>query len=108
MENTEKKTCNGCESKELEKTENSLAWEMLKELSKTVKRQTVIIFVVLALWFTTIVGFVWYLSLYDFSSYEVSTDGGGNAYYSEQSGDGEINYGTNNGQEENEEKQKQS
>lgn len=104
---SEKKVCTNCESKE-HKEENSLAWEMLKELSRTVKRQTIIIFVVLALWFSTIAGFVWYLNQYDFSSYEVSTDGGGNAYYNEQSGDGEIIYGTNSSQEKNEEKQEQN
>lgn len=96
------KTCTGCEN---QNEEHSLGWEMAKILSKTNKRQTITIFVILGLWFATIVGFVWYLNQYDFSSYEVSTDGGGDAYYSEQSGDGEIIYGTNSGTETDTEKQ---
>ena len=99
MENKEIKTCSGCENVESQEEQHSLAWEMIKELSKTMKRQTVIIFVILGLWFASIVGFVWYINQYDYSSYEISTDGGGNAYYNEQSGDGEINYGTNSSTE---------
>lgn len=92
---SEKKVCTNCENKE-HKEENSLAWEMLKELSRTVKRQTIIIFVVLALWFSTIAGFVWYLSMYDFTSEEIQVDSQqGDANYI--GNDGDIYNGENSG-----------
>ena len=93
MENKEIKTCGGCEVQE---DEHSIAWEMIKELSKTMKRQTVIIFVILGLWFASIVGFVWYINQYDYSSYEVQQDGEWGNTFIDGGNEGDITYGADN------------
>ena len=61
---------------------------------RTTKRLVIMMIVILALWFSTIGVFVWYLNQYDFESYdvEVSTDGGGDANYI--GNDGDIYNGT--------------
>ena len=48
-------------------TENSLAWEMLKEQKRTIKRLFYVIFVLIFLWFATVVGFGLYLNQFDFT-----------------------------------------
>lgn len=106
--NKKEKKCNGCENAEQQEYQHSIEWEMMKELTLSNKRLYIIIVTILCLWFTTIAGFVWHISQYDYSDYEVSTDGGGNAYYSEQIGDGDINYGTNSSSQENIEKSSES
>ena len=77
---------------EKEKMENkSDAWLMIKELGKQNKRLFTALVIVLCLWFATIGGFVWYLSLYDFSAeiYDVTQDtsDGGDANYIGNDGD---------------------
>lgn len=47
-------------------TENSLAWEMLKEQKRTIKRLFTVVFVLIFLWFATVVGFGIYLNQFDF------------------------------------------
>jgi len=65
----------------------NFATEILRQLKDTIRRQWILVIVILSLWFATIGGFVWYLYQYDFVSYEVSTDGGGNANYIGNDGD---------------------
>ena len=47
-------------------SENSLAWEMLKEQKMTIKRLFVVVFVLIFLWFGTVVGFGLYLNQFNF------------------------------------------
>lgn len=67
------------------------AWLMIKELGRQNKRIFTALVIVLCLWFATIGGFVWYLSLYDFSAkiYDVTQDtsDGGDANYIGNDGD---------------------
>lgn len=44
---------------------------------RTIKRLIAALFVVIALWFSTIGVFIWYLNQYDFESYEYTQDGEG-------------------------------
>ncbi len=64
---------------------------------RTVKRLVAIIIttIITAIVLIVVSNFVWiwYINQYDYASYEVSTDGGGDAYYNELVGDGQINYG---------------
>ena len=73
------------------------AWLMIKELGRQNKRIFTALVIVLCLWFATIGGFVWYLSLYDFSTevYDVTSEDGGFAGYI--GNDGEMNNGTSAG-----------
>ena len=79
------------------KEERSTEWSLSLELAKSNKRMFVILITVIVLWFATIVGFVLYMSQYDYSSYEITTDQGGNAFYGEV-GEGDLNYGSNSGE----------
>lgn len=78
-------------------TENSLAWEMLKEQKKTIKRLFLVIFVLIFLWFATVVGFGIYLNQFTFEDETVQT------IEAEQQGDynsvqgGDVNYGVSKG-----------
>ena len=75
---------------EKEKMENkSDAWLMIKELGKQNKRIFTALVIVLCLWFATIGGFVWYLSLWDYSyeTYDFNTEDGGDANYIGNNGD---------------------
>jgi hypothetical protein len=49
----------------------------MARMERTVKRLIIALFVVIALWFSTIGIFVWYLNQYDFESYEYTQDGQG-------------------------------
>lgn len=60
---------------------------------RTVKRLVAIIITAIVLLFASNLVWIWYINQYDYASYEVSTDGGGDAYYNELVGDGQINYG---------------
>lgn len=84
------------------KEEKSLAMELLEELKRQNKRLVVALFVVLILWATTIGGFVWYLNQYDFSSYEVNSQDGGNANFI--GNDGDITNGESESSQEDKEK----
>ena len=90
----EKKTCNECESGERIEYQHSMEWEMFRELCTALKRKTILIYVVLGLWFATICGFIWYLNQYDYVSdteITASQDSEGNNFI----GGGDITYGTN-------------
>ena len=69
---------------------------------RNVKRLVIALIVAVALIFASNAAWLWVWNQYEFASYEVSTDGGGDAYYSEQHGDGDINYGKNPSEENNE------
>lgn len=62
-------------------SEKSLAVELLTEVKAQSKRWAIAFFTVLFLWFATICGFVWLWNQYDFASYEVTSNDGGNANY---------------------------
>lgn len=66
---------------------------MQEKHEKTVKTLVAIIITAFILLFATNLVWIWYINQYDFSNCEVSTDGGGDAYYNELVGDGQINYG---------------
>ena len=72
-------------------TNRSDAWLMIEELGKQNKRMFAALIAVIILWATTIGGFVWYLSLYDYSYevYDVSQDAadGGDTNYIRSGGD---------------------
>lgn len=57
------------------------------------KRMLVALVISIVLLFVSNLVWIWYINQYDFANYEVSTDGGGDAYYNELVGDGQINYG---------------
>lgn len=82
-----------CEADERQMEQESFAMTMLKTYANTLKKVIAVLVIVIMCWLATIGGFVWYLNQYDYASYEVSTENGGNAYYSEQTGNGEIIYG---------------
>ncbi len=82
-------------------SEKSIAMELLMEIRLQTKRWMIAFFTVVILWFATIVGFVWYLNQYDFSSYEVNSQDGGNANYI--GNDGDINNGLRESEETNQE-----
>lgn len=65
------------------------AWLMIKELGKQNKRIFTALVIVLCLWFATIGGFVWYLSLWDYNyeTYDFNTENGGDANYIGNNGD---------------------
>lgn len=80
-----------------EKEKRSDAWFMIQELGRQNKRIFTALITVIILWFATIGGFVWYLSLYDFSTetYDVTSEDGGFAGYI--GNDGDMNYGESAG-----------
>lgn len=49
-------------------SEKSIAMELLCEIRAQTKRWMISFFAVIILWFATIVGFIWYLNQYDFTS----------------------------------------
>lgn len=84
------------EEKQQKKEERSDAWFMIAELGRQNKRIFAALITVIILWFSTIGGFVWYLSLYDYATetYDFDTHDGGNASYIGK--DGDIYNGTPN------------
>lgn len=85
-----------------EQEEKRIAMEIFGELKTQNKRLITVLFVVLSLWAATIGGFIWYLNQYDFSSYSVESNDGGNANYI--GNDGDIVNGEGEGYKENQEK----
>lgn len=59
---------------------------------RTIKRLTVALIISIFLIFVSHVAWLFFISQYEFESYDLSTDGGGNASYIGQ--DGDINNGT--------------
>lgn len=101
--------CENCtnECKEIEKKETPeavpyIVYESAQARNeRSVKRLVIALIVAIALIFASNVAWLWVWNQYDFASYEVTTDGGGDAYYSEQHGDGDINYGEHPSEEKN-------
>jgi len=58
----------------------------MARMERTTKRLIIAMFVVIALWFSTIGMFVWYLNQYDFESYEYTQDGEGLNIIGERNG----------------------
>ena len=59
----------------MEMDNTTLATELLHEIKKTSKRWFIAFLVVLALWFATIAGFIWYITLpVEVSTIEMETD----------------------------------
>lgn len=84
----------------------TLATELLREVKESAKRWFFAFLVVLFFWFTTIAIFFWYVTLpIEEQTVKIESDGGGNANYI--GNDGDINNGTNNG-DENEESDPQT
>jgi hypothetical protein len=88
----------------MENKEDNLAMELLKELKVQNKRLVVALFTVIILWACTIGGFVWYLNQYDYSSYQLESNDGGNANFIGD--DGDITNGERKSETENKEKDK--
>lgn len=72
-------------------TENDLAIEIFRELKTQNKRWCKAFFTILILWFITIAGFLWYINQFDYSTYDICSNDGGNANYIGR--DGDINNG---------------
>lgn len=68
-------------------SKNSIAMELLQEVKAQTKRWMIAFLVVIFLWAGTIGTFVWYLYQYDFSSYDVDSQDGGNANFIGNDGD---------------------
>lgn len=68
-------SCNHCNKND------SFAMELLKGYSLQAKRWFIACIVILAMWLATIFGFVWFISQYDYESYEITADGDSNANY---------------------------
>lgn len=65
------------------------------------KRMLIALIIAIVMLFASNLVWIWYINQYDFANYEVSTDGGGDAYYNELVGDGQINYGESDSTEAN-------
>lgn len=72
---------------EIQEAEKSLAMMLIEDAKANSKRWFTIAIIILCMWLATIGGFIWYLYQYDFTSYELSTDGGGDANYIGNDGD---------------------
>lgn len=46
--------------------EKSLAYELIQDARKQNKRTFILLIIVLALWFATIFGFIWYINQFDY------------------------------------------
>lgn len=46
--------------------ERSLAYELIQDARKQNKRTFILLIIVLALWFATIFGFIWYINQFDY------------------------------------------
>lgn len=88
----------------LDKVEGQLeglnfATEILKQLKETIKRQWIIIIVLIAVLFASNMAWLWVFQSYDYTSYEQTTDSGGiNNYIG---GDGDVNNGNAEDQNQN-------
>lgn len=89
MEN--KKVCN----KECQNT-HSEEWSLSAELAKSNKRMFVILVTVIALWFATIAGFVWYINQYEYTNETITADTNSSGDANYIGNDGNIYNGTNN------------
>lgn len=56
---------------------SSFAWQLLKEKSKTNRLLIKCIVIICVLWAVSCLGFVYFISQYDFQTYEYTQDGNG-------------------------------
>lgn len=84
--------------------EKTIAMELLIELKTQTKRWMIAFFVVIAFWFISVAGFVWYLSQYEYEIY--NQDGGYNNINSGRQGD--VNNGAPIASDSSEEESEQS
>ena len=87
------KLCDNCENKVTEEIREpeSFAMELLKDYSKQAKRWFIIAVVELAMIVAIIAGGLYFLLTSEISYTELSTEGGGNANYLENSTINDIN-----------------
>ena len=83
------KHCNHCASEK----QDSFAMELLKGYSAQAKRWFIIAIIELAIILSIIGGAIYFLTTSEFSYTELSTDGGGNANFIQESTLGDINNG---------------
>lgn len=76
----------------------------MSRVEKHIKRLWIALIIAVIAIAATNIAWIVYISQYDFESYELVTDGGGNANFI--GNDGDIYNGKSNGQEENAEEQK--
>ena len=97
--------CKDCAEKREHETVETIPYIVYQEemyrYERREKWHIIAIIVAIAAMFLSNLIWLWCWMQYDYSSYSVSTDGGGDAYYNEQSGDGEIYNGTNPSTEKN-------
>lgn len=80
--------------------DNKLATELLSEMKASAKRWFIAFVIVLCLWFATIAGFLWYISLPVDEETVTLENEDGNANYIGNDMNGDFNYGTGEGNEE--------
>lgn len=103
--------CTECKEKRAEEAVREMngghsnEWSLSQELIKSNKRMFILNIVLAVLLLLTIVLSVYERMQYDYSSYEVSTDGGGSAYFNDQGDYGVAYNGTDSSEEKNEEGQ---
>lgn len=100
-ENAELEVMEEKEGKEGGEDGEGIAMELLRELKTQNRRLVTVLYVVLFLWAATTGAFVWYLNQYDFTSYTVDSQDGGNANFI--GNDGDITNGEGTGNQEDEE-----
>lgn len=83
-----KKVCNKeCTHKHSEE------WSLSTELAKSNRRMFTALVIVIALWFATIAGFVWYINQYDYETYNVEQGGNWGNTFIDGGNQGDINCG---------------
>ena len=92
--NTEKNIPENFERKETVESVPYIVYESAQVRNeRNIKRMLIALVLAVVMLFASNLAWIWYINQYDFANYEVSTDSGGNAYYNELVGDGQINYG---------------
>lgn len=86
-----------------EQENKSLAMELLDELKTQNKRLIRVLWLVLLLWAATIGSFILYINQYEYATYNIDSQDGGNASFI--GNDGDIYNGEYPGKNENKEKQ---
>lgn len=100
--NTEKNIPENSERKETVESVPYIVYESAQVRNeRNIKRMLIALVISIVMLFVSNLVWIWYINQYDFANYEVSTDGGGDAYYNELVGDGQINYGESGSTQEN-------
>ena len=100
--NTEKNIPENLERKETVESVPYIVYESAQVRNeRNIKRMLIALVLAVVMLFASNLVWIWYINQYDFANYEVSTANGGDAYYNELIGDGQINYGESDGAEAN-------